>query len=478
MSTMRIVVVGGGVAGLVAAYGARSRGADVLLVERSPELGGKLRAAPMPFGDPVEAGAEAFAVRDPQTGAPSAAAELVSELGLDADLVRPGVSRAAVVDPAGGLVPIPAATLFGIPSNVDGERGPTDRPLLTDGADTAVGTLVRARLGDDLVDRLVDPMLGGVYAGRADDLSLAATIPALATACRAHTTLTGAVRAVLAARPASDVPLFATLRTGLTELSRRLAAAIGPRRIRAGLPVRRIRRRGDRDGSPAEGHPAGHGWEVFVGTATSPEVIAADGVILALPGRPAGRLLSEVDTSAAGLVGALDYASVALVTLVLPETDLPEISGFLVPAGAGSTIKAATFVDRKWPHLRRPGHTLIRVSVGRYGDEAVLRRSDRELVDVAVRELADILADAPGSARPGTRSLPAMPVHAAVHRWGGALPQYTPGHVERTAAARAVLPDTVGLAGAAYDGVGIPACVRSGRAAAERVLTALEQSTA
>jgi oxygen-dependent protoporphyrinogen oxidase len=442
---MRIVVVGGGIAGLAAAHRAVSLGADVLVIEQAPVVGGKLRTVALPSGEPVDAGAEAFAVRDPQTGAPSPAADLVHELGLAARLVRPGVSRAAVAIGPGQLEPIPGGTVFGIPSDPAAERGSVDAPLLPPDGDVAVGALVRARLGDGVADRLVDPMLGGVYAGRADDLSLATTIPALAAACRTHPTLTGAVAAVLAERPSTAEPLFATLDSGLGSLPDALVEVIGAQRISTGRPVRELCR------------VSSGGWRLTVGSTRDPYTVAADGVVLAVPATPAARLLTGVDASAAAGVGALDYASVALVTLVLPEAELPELSGFLVPAGTPFTIKAATFLDRKWPHLRRPGRTLVRLSLGRYGEAAVLQRPDADLVAIAVADLAALV---------GT---PRRPLEAAVHRWGGGLPQYAPGHLTRVAAARAALPAGLGLAGAAYDGVGVPACVRSGRAAAEQV---------
>jgi protoporphyrinogen/coproporphyrinogen III oxidase len=450
---MRIVVVGGGVAGLAAAHRAAQLGADVQVVEQSPSPGGKLRTVALPSGAPVDSGAEAFAVRDPQTGEPSPAFELARELGLAGDLVRPEASRAAVLGP-GGLEPIPAGTLMGIPGDASAEIAPADDPgpggpLLAPGADVAVGELVRRRLGAEVVRRLVDPMLGGVYAGRADDLSLAATIPALAAACVEHPTLTGAVRAVLAARPKDPSPLFSTLRGGLGSLIDALVARVGPDRVHAGRPVRELCRAGDGR------------WRLTVGSTRDPENLVADAVVLAVPARPAERLLAEVTPVDLNLA----YASVALVTVVLPEAALPGYSGFLVPAGGRIHIKAVTFLDRKWPHLRRPGRTLARLSLGRFGEEAVLQRPDGDLVETALADLADIL---------GT---PRRALESAVHRWGGALPQYAPGHPARVAAARAALPTGLALAGAAYDGVGIPACVRSGRAAAEAVVSAVEEST-
>ena len=312
------------------------------------------------------------------------------------------------------------------------------RPVLAPGEDVAVGALVRRRLGDEVADRLVDPLLGGVYAGRADDLSLAATVPALAATARREHTLLGAVRAAIAERPAGGGPVFTAPVRGMGSLVAAVAARLSTVDFRLGLPVRALT-------------PAPAGWQVVVGSTRSPEVLAADAVVLAVPGRPAARLLSTVDF--------LDYASVALVTLVLPEVDLPSLTGFLVPAVEGRAVKAATFFDRKWAHLGRAGLTVVRCSLGRYGDSEVLQRSDADLVSLAHADLGALLG----------RPLP-PPVEAVVNRWGGALPQYPPGHLDRVAALRASLPPTLALAGAAYDGVGIPACIRSGWAAADRIL--------
>lgn len=185
-----------------------------------------------------------------------------------------------------------------------------------------------------------------------------------------------------------------------------------------------------------------------------------------MPARPAARLLTDVADAVAAEIGGLDYASVALVTLALPEPALPQLSGFLVPSTEGLLIKASTFFTTKWGHLRRSdGVALVRASVGRYGDEAQLQRPDEDLAATVHRELSAVL---------GT-PLPA-PVAGHVQRWGGALPQYTPGHLDRITAARTVLRaahPTLTLAGAGYDGVGIPVCVRSGETAAEEIITAL-----
>jgi oxygen-dependent protoporphyrinogen oxidase len=453
---MRVVVVGGGISGLAAAHRLVEAGAEVVLVEQSGRLGGKLRTAGI-VGGPVDLGAEAFAVRDP-AGQPSAAVELVKAVGLADALVYPALQRAALVI-GGELRPMPGGTLMGVPGDLDlldrvAAADPDrdrdgGRPLLGPDEDVSVGRLVRARLGDEVADRLVDPMLGGVYAGRADDLSLATTMPALATAGRSEHTLTGAVGAALRTRQSGGGPIFGTLVGGVGRLVDAVVERLHNVEIRLGLPVRSV-------------EAEGTAWRVTTGSTRDPATIEADAVLLAVPATPAARLLSDVEPKAADLVGVLDYASVALVTLALPEVELPELSGFLVPATEGYAMKAATFFDRKWAHLRWPGYTVLRVSLGRYGDEHVLQRDDAALAALAHTELGQVLHT----------PLP-EPADTVVQRWGGALPQYTPGHLDRVAAARAALPATVAVAGAAYDGVGIPACVQSGWSAADRVVQGL-----
>jgi oxygen-dependent protoporphyrinogen oxidase len=438
---VRLAVVGGGIAGLAAALRLRDRvpDAQITVYEKDPALGGKLRT-----GSLAELGADGFLAHDP-AGGESAAVALARRLGLADDLVRPApVPAALLLDDR--LQAIPGGTLFGIPGDPESVAAiakpepdrDTDqgRPVLGPGEDVAVGALVRRRLGDDLVDRLVDPLLGGVYAGRADALSLAATMPALAAACRTGHTLTGAVRVVLAERPP---PAFCSVRGGLTRLVEAVAAAVGAT-VRLGTQVRALSR-------------TASGWRLSSKAGLVADQIDVDGVVLAVPARPAARLLGE-------LVPALDYASVALVTLALPEpTVLPGWSGFLAPPGL--TVKAAMFLTRKWPQL---AGVLVRASVGRYGEVDALQLTDQALAERVQAELAEVLGGLPA------------PVDVEVQRWGGALPQYPPGHLERVAAARSALPGAIGLAGAAFDGVGIPACIRSGEAAADQVLTTLEQS--
>ncbi len=466
--TPRVAVVGGGIAGLAAALRLRERlGADAALtvIDQATRLGGKLHTGEL-AGVRVETGAESFLVRDPDGGT-SPAVALAERVGLGDALRHPQRVPAALAV-GGRLLPIPSRTLMGVPADpaalgdvavpAPGADPDEGLPLLGMDQDISVGTLVRLRLGDQIVDRLVDPLLGGVYAGRADDLSLAATVPTLAAACRANSTLAGAVAAALdqSARPAG--PIFATIDGGMSRLVDAVARA-SRARLRLGQPVREL-------------HRTHTSYQLTVGSTREPEVLEVDALVLAVPAAPAARLLTGISPGAAGEIAELDYASVALVSLLVPgSTALPELSGFLVPATEGYAVKALTIFSTKWAHLDTRGYAVLRASVGRYRDTAVLQHPDEDLIALVRAELGALL---PGG-------LP-EPVAAGVTRWGGALPQYAPGHLARVARARAALADesvalsgeSLALAGAAYDGVGIPACVRSGWAAADQVADALK----
>jgi len=440
---MRIGVVGGGIAGLAAAHRLLERApeADVVLFEQGPALGGKLRTTTI-AGGPVERGAEAFLTTDPS------AVDLAHTVGLGAALTRPTPVKAALAV-GGALRDIPTGTLMGIPlqpiSGVPDEPAPT--PLLAPGADVAVGAFVRPRRGDDAVDTYVEPLLGGVYAGRADALSLRMAVPALATAAESAHTLTEALAAAVGARTGGGSP-FNTVIGGMSRLVDAVAARLPD--VRLGTAVRELQ-------------PTPTGWRLVVGATRDASTVDCDAVVLAVPAAPAARLLSTVDGV---LPVALDYASVALVGLAFEHLTLPELSGFLVPPREGFGVKGATFFGRKWAHQRRDdGVSVVRASLGRAGEAAVLQQRDEDLVAQVRLELAKLL---------GVDALPA-PVDAGVYRWGGGLPQYAPGHRDRVERLRLGLADRapIAVAGAAYDGVGIPACVRSGRAAADAVLDSL-----
>jgi len=326
-----------------------------------------------------------------------------------------------------------------------------------------VAGYIAARLGEEVVDRLVDPLLGGVYAGRSAELSFDATLPALAAASRRHRSLAEAARSLLppaGSGTRAGGAVFTTLTGGLGMLPAYLAKASGAD-VRTSAMARELA-------------PAGGGWRLTAGSAAAPERIDADAVILAIPARPAGRLLAGVPGLSAAVTafGEIGYASMAIVTLAYPRSAFPGAglaapgwSGYLVPAVDGRAVKAVTFSTVKWPHLAAasaPGAEpleIVRCSVGRIGEEALLQRADEDLAALAAAELAQAT---------GVRGRPAA---SRVTRWGGALPQYTVGHLDRVAAIRAAVAGRPGLAicGAAYDGVGIPACIATAREAVSQV---------
>ncbi len=444
-----VVVIGGGIAGLTAAHALRDR-SGVLLLEAAPVVGGKVRASE--FGDNVlDEGAEQVLARQPD------AIDLLQEVGLGDAVVYPRTSAASVWS-RGRLRPLPTGTVLGVPADPMSvaRSGVISVPGLLRAAadvllprtpmdtDVAVGNYVGARVGHEIVERLVDPLLGGVYAGRADALSLQATVPQLAAEVARHRTLTGAARAARTGTASSDEPVFAGVVDGLGRLPVAVAeAAIAQGvEVRTGTTVRALQR-------------TDTGYRLTVGAVPVEQQIDARSVVVAVPATPASRLLQQVAPAAAAEIGSLEYASVAIVTLAYRGLSAPPRgSGFLVPAVERRFIKAVTLLSSKWAHL--DGNlTLLRASVGRYGEQEDLQRDDADLIRRVHDDIAAIL------------HIDKAPVISRVTRWGGGLPQYAPGHLDRVRRARAALPAGVFVCGAAYDGVGVPACVRSGRSAAD-----------
>jgi protoporphyrinogen/coproporphyrinogen III oxidase len=458
-----VAIIGGGISGLAAAFLLRDSGLTVTVLEGSPRLGGKLAVSEV-AGVAVDSGAEALLARRPEgTG-------LISELGLSGELQMPGTTAAGIWT-RGRIRPLPRRQFMGVPADIgelagtgilseDGlARARQDLSLPAAGADgdESVTSRVGGRFGPELVDRLVEPLLGGVYAGRCEDLSFEATLPGLAQAARKHSSLTVAAAELMPPAPAPGqpaAPVFTTLTGGLGTLPAAIAAASGAT-IRTRAMVRELTR-------------TAAGWRLTVGSAHAPEYLEADAVIMAVPAVPASRLLAGLAAQTAAALGQIRYASMAVVTLAYPVASFPAAvtgSGFLVPAVDRRAIKAVTFSTVKWPHLRAARHDLhiVRCSVGRFGDDAILQRDDTELASVAVADLADAT---------GVRGRPA---DVRVTRWGGGLPQYSVGHLDRVARIRAGLAAQPGLAacGAAYDGVGIPACIATAQQAVDQVVAYL-----
>lgn len=444
-----VVVVGGGLAGLVAARDLAATGRDVLLLESSPELGGKLRGREV-AGQVVDVGAEAMIARRPEGLA------LAADLGTD--LVHPTPATSGVF--SRGAVRTLPRSLMGVPFDLDqlaasGVLSPEGLARVGEESDAAfdddvsVGDLVAARLGDEVVDRLVEPLLGGVYAGHARRISAAAAVPQLLAMARRGSLLEQA-----AAMPAAAGPVFATLPGGMGRLPSLLVGGDGFE-ARTSATVRALRR------TPS-------GWSLTVGPTTAPQTVEADAVVLATPAAPTARLLADVAPEATAVLAGVEAASVAVVTLALRAADVPEElfdrSGVLVPPVERRTIKATTFSFGKWAWVREldPDLVFLRTSLGRHREESALQADDEALVRVSLADLAVIAG------------IHARPVDAHVQRWGGALPQYAVGHLARVARVRSAVEAHPGLAvcGATYDGVGIPAVIGSARRAVASVTRA------
>ncbi|MEZ0066952.1 oxygen-dependent protoporphyrinogen oxidase [Streptacidiphilus sp. MAP12-20] len=459
-----VLVIGGGIAGLAAA--ARLSGADgstgepqarVTLLEAGPRLGGKLLSGEV-GGVGVDLGAESVLARRPE------GVDLARAVGL-ADALQPPTTAKAAIWTRGALRPMPTGHLMGVPGDLaalaaSGVLSPeglaraaedSTLPRTEVGEDVAVGAYVASRLGREVVDRLVEPLLGGVYAGRADQISLAAAVPQLLAIARRDRSAIEGVHAALevAAANANPTPVFMGIDGGIGRLPAAVAAACRAAgvEIRTDTPVGELRRTQD-------------GWTAVTGAG---ETLRADGVVLAVPATAAARLLAATAPRAAAELGEVEYAGMALVTLAFRRAELGELrgSGFLVPPVDGRAIKASTFSSNKWGWLSdsAPDSFLLRTSLGRYGEEEVLDHDDADLIE---RSLADLREAAGITARPYAQT---------VTRWRAGLPQYPVGHpqrVERIEAELGLLPG-LALCGAAYHGVGIPACIADGRRAADLV---------
>ncbi len=458
----QLAVIGGGITGLAAAQHAARTGWQVTLLEATPNLGGKLALGGV-AGVPVDLGAESILARRPEGTA------LAEQVGLRDDIVYPATTAAGIFS-RGEIHPLPGGQLMGVPGDLRAlaasgilnatalTRVRADRllPRTPVEGDIAIGEYVAKRLGRDVVDRLVEPLLGGVYAGHADRLSLAATVPQLVPLAAAGTSLINGVRDLLAQTSGrAGGPVFAGIRGGVGRLPIATSADATKHGadIRTNVGVTALTR-------------TTTGWRLDLTDATT---INADAVLLAIPAPAAARLLANLAPTASTLLTEIEYASMAIVTFAFPAAaigpdGLPG-SGFLVPPVDGHAIKASTFSSAKWPWLAHAAGNLVilRASLGRHGEEHDLDRDDADLAKAALADLGDAIG------------LSATPVDSHVQRWIGALPQYAVGHLDRVASVRAALPATVAVAGAAYEGIGIPACIASARKAVEALTEALTE---
>ena len=479
---MRIAIIGGGIAGLAAAYElekARAAGApvDYTLFEARQRLGGSL-ASEIVNGAVIERGPDSFLTEKP------AAAELCRELGLGAELLPSNdAARKTYILVRNRLVPLPDGLMFLVPTKLI----PTaltrlfsfrtkirmalellHPPRPTGLPDEAVASLVERHFGAEAVDRLADPLLSGIYGGDSAELSARTVLPRLVEMETKYGSLTRGMLAAhrqmrakakaappkngAASKPAPR-PIFTALRGGMQQLVDALAARLNSSSIRVGTPVSAIEK-------------TRNGWNIqAAGTEEN-----YDAVIAASPAWAVGALLAGVDPALAEDLGAIPYSSSITINLVYDESKLGPLLdgfGFLVPASEGRAMLACTFVHRKFLGRTPPGKAVFRAFLGGIRNETLLTEPDEKLLAIVRRELSEILGEK-------TISLSVEPEHAEVARWRRAMAQYAVGHQERIARiiARAAALPGLRLAGNAYDGIGIPDCIRLGRQAAKDLVAA------
>jgi len=475
----RLVVVGGGVAGLAAAWEASSwhsssgpnvpssqnEPLEIIVVESAERFGGKLLTTPIELPDGttllIDEGADAFLARRPE------ATSLCAELGLDHELTSPAIGRAKVfVD--GELKFLPSRAVLGVPLSTDdpelreivGDQGvaqlvaattsPHDPPT----GDLAIGPFLREHLGNTVVERIVGPLVGGINAGDVDQLSLESVTPQLAAAAKDGGPL---AIGLLSGQIAGDTrPVFQTPLGGTSRITERLVEL---------LTERGVQLRSHTSVASMSATASGVTLELLGDTT---ELLHADAVVIATPAPVAAKLLNEASPTAAEGLRSIAHASVALLTLVFDHADVPiplDASGFLVPRNSHTAITAVSWGSSKWAHWNDGRHVVVRASVGHDGDDRGIDLSDEQL-------LADVLRDLGA-----TMGISNGPVATRITRWPMGFAQYRPQHaalvakINRGLAAEA---PTIRLAGAAYEGVGIPACIGSGRQAAKSLREALQ----
>ena len=476
---MRTAVIGGGIAGLAAAYELeRARAADptvrYTLFEARERLGGSL-ASEVVQGTVLERGPDSFLSEKP------AASTLCRELGLGADLIPSNdPQRKTYILVGNELVPLPDGLMFLVPTKLVPTAMtplfsfPTKARMALEllippgrkrTTDESVASLVSRHFGPEAVDRLADPLLSGIYGGDAAQLSARTVLPRLVEMEREYGSLT---RGMLAAHrkmrkraaanghnpnAAAERPIFTTLRGGMQQLVEAIRARLDWAAVRLSTPVNALEH-------------VNNGWMVNSLGATE----FYDSVIIASPAWAAGVMLAPVDTILSEQLGGIPYSSSITVNLVYDEDalgQLPEGFGFLVPASERRSLLACTFSHRKFLGKTAPGKAVIRAFLGGMRNEALLAENDNALVAIVRHELIDILGES-------VVGIGLDPEYTQVTRWRRAMAQYAVGHQDRVDKINervAALPG-LRLAGNAYDGIGVPDCIRLGRKAAAELIQA------
>jgi len=453
---VRTVIIGGGITGLSAAYELVKAGREVTLIDAGKKLGGVIQTDTVE-GCVLEGGPDSFLAAKP------AANELIKEIGLGGELIGSNDgSRVTYLVKNGRLVPLPDGLMMMVPTKILPVAvspllsWPTKirmgleyfhRPPAVPKPDRTVADFIREHYGQETVDYLAEPLLSGVYGGSVEKLSVGSVLTRFVELENRYGSLT---RGVLESRKrapkgGTPAPLFQTLKGGLAQLTDELVRRIaGKCTVVAGTAeaVTRVE--------------AGYAIRV------NGETVAADAVIMACPAWQAGALLRGVNERLAGLLEAIEYSSSVTMALGYRRADcgpIPPGFGFLVPSRERKTLVACTFVGAKFPNRVPDSHVVLRCFLGGAGHEAILDESDEEMIRIVRTEIQALL---------GWNVEPAF---TRIRRWRKSMAQYTVGHAARVGAMREILRELPGLqlAGNAYDGIGIPDCVRTGRAAARSV---------
>jgi protoporphyrinogen/coproporphyrinogen III oxidase len=463
----RVAIIGGGIAGLSAAYyleRARHDGADLAwtLFEKSDRLGGVIKTEHRD-GYVLEAGPDSFLTVKPD------AAQLCRDLGIADELICSNdAGRKTFIVVKGKLVPIPDGLEFMVPTLIAPVMGTPlfslatklrmARELLagrtrTQSEDESVADFVRRHFGGEMVERVAEPLLAGVYGGDAEGLSVNAVLPRFVEMEREHGSL---VRATLKARKvrsaigASPQPLFTSLKSGMQQMVDALMALLPAAPLRLRQQKISLQRSGD-------------GWQV----ASSVGSQRFDVVLLAAPAPAAAGLLQTIEPELAAMLQAIQYTSSVAVTLAYDQepAGLPAGFGFLVPRAEGRKLLACTFVHKKFPHRAPPGAALLRCFISSSRVPELLSYSEEALQEIVKRELKEILG------------LSAVPHFVRVFRWEHGLPQYATGHLGRAAKIENFLQRLPGISliGNSLYGIGIPDCIRSARKAVETITSSVLQ---
>jgi oxygen-dependent protoporphyrinogen oxidase len=458
----RIAIVGGGISGLAAAFALeeRRRAGDALefvVYESGPRFGGVLFTEQVE-GCLIEAGPDSFLTEKPW------AADLCRRLGIEDQLIgSTDADRKTYILVKGKLVPMPDGLMFMVPTQLSPAIlsslfSPATKlrvarewwyPARVSNGDESVAALVERHYGAEMVDRLADPLLAGVYGGEAAQLSVRAVLPRFVEMESKYGSLG---RGMLAARknvkrslPAPSI--FSSLKGGMQQLGEALVAKLPAEALRANSPVQAVQRQ-DR------------GWVVSAGYASD----QFDAVIVATPASAAAVLLEIASAELASELRAISYSSSVTVALGFDQNvrvALPPGFGFLVPRREGKRLLAATFVHNKFPHRAPKDIAVVRCFLGGSRDEQVLQLTDENILNIVRDELRQILG------------VKADPLFTRLYRWNGAMAQYTVGHLERLQRIEGLVKPLPGLAlaGNAYRGIGVPDCIRSGEAAVQQVLS-------